>query len=573
MRTLPYADPGTPDLAGPWRLLGWIAAGQKATLAVGAIWGTIWMVSQALIPIAVGRGIAQGVAPADGRKLLMWSGAVLVLAIVQAGAGVLRHRVAVDNWLRASFRAAQLLGHKAADTGEALPRTVPTGEVVSTVTNDAMRLGGAYDVTARFAGAIASYGVVAVYLLRTSRMLGLIVLLGVPLLTAALGLLIKPLQRRQAAQRDEAGRLTTLGADTVAGLRVLRGIGGEQTFVHRYRQRSQVVRASGVRVAGIQATLDAAQVLLPGIFVVTVTWIGARLVVRGEIDVGELVTFYALSAFLVTPLRTATEMVDKVTRAYIGAKRIINVLRVTPDVLDRAASRRDDDLPSDLPLVDPTSGLTVRPGLLTAVVSARPEESAALADRLGRFSESPAAPVRLGDERIDLLPLSALRRHIVVSESEPRLFTGSLRAQLAGAAGSGGAALARAIDTAAAHDVLEALPDGVDSLVEERGRSFSGGQRQRLTLARALLTDAAILVLVEPTSAVDAHTEVRIAQRLRAHREGRTTVVMTASPLLLDHADHVVFLDGGQVVAQGTHRELLAGNPSYRRTVIRGEDE
>jgi ABC-type multidrug transport system fused ATPase/permease subunit len=130
----------------------------------------------------------------------------------------------------------------------------------------------------------------------------------------------------------------------------------------------------------------------------------------------------------------------------------------------------------------------------------------------------------------------------------------------------------RAIDTAAAYDVLEALPDGLDSVVEERGRSFSGGQRQRLSLARALLTEAPVLVLVEPTSAVDAHTEARVAERLHRHRAGRTTVVVTASPLLLDVADHVIYLDAGRLAAEGTHRQLLENHPPYRRTVIRGED-
>ena len=572
MRTLPFDDPGQPDLRTPGRFLWWVAGQQKRTLALGMVWGVLWMVAQALIPVAVGRGITAGVVAGNDRALLTWSGAVLALALVQAGSGVLRHRAAVANWLQASFRAAQLIGHHTARTGEALPRTVPTGEIVSTVSNDAMRLGGAYDVSARFAGAIASYLVIAVVLLRISPSLGLTVLIGVPALTAILGLLVKPLQRRQSEQREQSGKLTTLGADTVAGLRVLRGIGGEQTFVERYVRRSQQVRAAGVRVAGVQATLDAAQVLLPGIFVVLVTWLGARLAVQGRIDVGELVTFYGLAAFLVTPLRTATETLDKLTQAHVAARKIIAVLRVSPVVLDRTGHQRAEALPPAA-LHDPTSGSTVQPGQMTAVVSARPEESAALADRLGRFTEVPTAPVLVGGERIDLLPLAAVRRHVVVSEGDPRLFTGPLREQLAGPGPSDDATLLRAIHTAAAFDVLEALPDGLDSEVEERGRSFSGGPRQRLTLARALLTDAPTLVLVEPTSAVDAHTEARIAERLRSHRAGRTTVIMTASPLLLDQVDQVLFLDDGRLAAEGSHRELMATNKDYRRTVVRGEDE
>ncbi|WP_460445207.1 ABC transporter transmembrane domain-containing protein [Angustibacter aerolatus] len=571
MRTLPLDDPGDPDLRGPWRYMWWVARGQKATLLLGVLWGVLWMVCQALVPVAVGRAIDEGVVTGDGGALVRWSLAVVALAVTAAGTGLLRHRAAVSNWLMASFRTAQLVGHHTARTGEALPRTIPTGEVVSVVTNDAMRFGGAYDVTARFAGAVVSYVVVAVVLTSISTPLGLLVLIGVPALTAVLGLLVKPLQRRQAAQREQAGRLTTLGADTVAGLRVLRGIGGERTFVDVYTARSEQVRQSGVRVAGVQATLDAAQVLLPGVFVVLVTWLGARLAVRGDISVGDLVQFYGLSAFLVTPLRTATETLDKLTRAHVGAGRIIAVLRVSPGVLDRTDGRRADPLP-DAPLHDPTSGVTIEPGLLTAVVSEHPEQSAALADRLGRFSEVAGAPVTLGGERLDLLPLEAVRRHVVVSESEPRLFTGGLREQLTGPRPVPDDELSAALDAAAADDVLDALPDGLDSEVEERGRSFSGGQRQRLSLARALLTDAPALVLVEPTSAVDAHTEAAVAARLREHRAGRTTVVTTASPLLLDHTDRVVFLEHGEVAAEGRHRELLRTVPAYRRTVIRGED-
>ena len=127
----------------------------------------------------------------------------------------------------------------------------------------------------------------------------------------------------------------------------------------------------------------------------------------------------------------------------------------------------------------------------------------------------------------------------------------------------------RALLTASAQDVLDALPERLDTVVAERGRTFSGGQRQRLVLARALALDPEVLVLVEPTSAVDAHTEARIAQRLRPHRAGRTTVVTTSSPLVLAAVDEVAFLVDGKVVATGTHGDLLDTSPDYRRVVAR----
>jgi ABC-type multidrug transport system fused ATPase/permease subunit len=154
----------------------------------------------------------------------------------------------------------------------------------------------------------------------------------------------------------------------------------------------------------------------------------------------------------------------------------------------------------------------------------------------------------------------------VVSDTGATLFSGRL-GEVLDVSGHGD--LRRALETASTEDILEALPDGLDSPVAERGRTFSGGQRQRLVLARALTRDPEILILVEPTSAVDAHTEARIASRLRGHRAGRTTVVVTSSPLVLDAVDEVVFLQGGSVVATGTHADLLDGSPDYRAVVTR----
>jgi ABC-type multidrug transport system fused ATPase/permease subunit len=482
----------------------------------------------------------------------------------------MRHRFAVSNWLQASFRMAQVVGHHAARTGPAIKKQHSTGEVVATITNDAMRAGGAFDITARLAGAIVSYFVVAFILLRASVPLGLLVLVGVPILVVLMGFVIKPLQTRQAVQRDEVGKLTALGADTASGLRVLRGIGGEGEFFVRYRDRSQEVRQAGVRVALPQSTLDAAQVFIPGVFVVLVTWLGARFALEEKIDTGDLVAFYGYAAFLVLPLRTAAEAVDKLTRSFVGSKRMLGILEVERDA--KEPSRPVAEPPALATLVDHVSGLVVEPGKLIGLVSALPDEASTIADRLGRFGDGDG--IVLGDVQLADLSTDSIRRRIVVSEADPVLFSGELRRELDpwGRLDGDDAQIHSAIAVANAEDVIEALPEGLDAYVDERGRSFSGGQRQRLVLARALLSDAEVLVLVEPTSAVDAHTEARIARRLREAREGKTTVVITASPLMLDQTDRVFFVQDGRVVAEGTHRELLKTNRAYTWTVTRGED-
>ena len=566
MRELPPADPGTPDLRSPARFLLWVARRQLGTLALGILHGVVWMGALALVPALVGRAIDAGVAGGDSGGLLRWSGLILAAGLIGAAAGILRHRAAVTNWLVATYRVQQLLVRHAGRLGGSLPRRVPTGEVAAVGSHDAERIGGAMDILARLSGALVSFVVVAVLMLRTSATLGLVVVVGVPLLSAAVGPLLRPLHQRRARQRELVGAMTTVGADTVSGLRVLRGIGGEEAFARRYAAASQDVRAAGVAAARVQSLLDAAEVALPGVFLVVVTWLGARLAVTGQVSVGDLVAFYGYAAFLLLPVRTVSEAADKFTRALVAARRTVEVLSLRPELASGSAA----EPPPGSPLVDGQSGLVVRSGELTAVVAGVPDQASAIADRLGRFSDGDG--VRLGGVALADLPLEVVRRRVLVSEHDPRLFSGRLADELDPTGAAPADRVLAAVHTAAAEDVLEALPAGLGSEVAEHGRSLSGGQRQRLVLARALVADPEILILIEPTSAVDAHTEARIADRLAAARRGRTTVVCTASPLLLDRADKVALVVDGRVVAEGSHRELLEAEPRYRAVVARGEE-
>ncbi len=583
--TWPYAldaDAAPPHDAD--RLILWLGRRQWRTLLGGVLFGVPWMLSIALVPAAVGRAIDEGLVARDARALVLWAGAIMGLGLVSAVTSNGRHWFAVRNWLIASFRSAVVTDRAVRRAGPALTRRMPAGEVVTSFASDFWRMGNVFDITARLAGAIVSFVVVSVILLQGSVLLGVLMLVGGPVLLASLSLVMRPLQRRQQAQRHEAGLLTSLGADTVAGLRVLRGIGGEDAFLARYAEQSARVRQAGVRLSPVQATLDAAEVLLPGIFVVLVTGVGAHLAAAGEITPGQLVAFYGYTAFLTMPMRTATEFVDKLTRSRVAARRIATILSVEPDHAlaeeqpraafdDRVAGGSPleevlDDLSRGAPLADPTSGVVIEPGRLTAIVSARPEETSVIAHRLARTTPGRHG-VRWGGVPLDDLPIDEVRARIVVSESDPHLFSGPVREALGGSSDTERYA---AIEVASATDALDALEGGMDGELEERGRTLSGGQRQRVALARALLRDPDVLVLVEPTSAVDAHTEARVAERLVGHRAGRTTVLITASPLLLDRADTVLLVEHGRVTAQGRHHDLLRSTPAYRRVVLRGEE-
>ena len=566
MKNLPLADPGTPDLRSASRYLWWIISSQAAAVGGAIGFGIIWMVAQAVMPAIIGRAIDEGVRVPDRAALIGWAGALLAVGVVQAAAGVVRHRYSVGMWLNAAYRTVQLVSDKSTQLGATLNKRVATGEVVSVGANDIANIGNSVDVLGRAAGSIVAFFVVAGLLLASSVELGLIVLIGVPLLMVCVGPLLRPLQRRNMHAREMQGDLNNRASDIVGGLRVLRGIGGEEVFHRRYVAESERVRKAGVEVGRLQSALDALQVLLPGIFVVFVVWLGARFAMRGVITPGELVAFYGYATFLVLPLRTATEFANKMIRAHVAAGRVIKILRLQPEIDDPTEPRPE---PSGNELVDHQVGLVAREGEITAVVSDDMAVSAALADRLGRYAPG---DVTLGGVPLDALPRAVVRRRIVVNDTATALFSGRLHDTLDVSGRSDPAAVEAAVHTASAEDVIDALPEGLDALVEERGRSFSGGQRQRVALARALLTDADVLVLVEPTSAVDAHTEARIAQRLRQHRKGRTTVIASLSPLLLDEVDTVAFIADGKVVASGPHRTLLADMPAYHRVVNREED-
>ncbi|MFZ1062690.1 MAG: ABC transporter ATP-binding protein [Acidimicrobiales bacterium] len=565
-RELPVDEPGAPDTRSPLRYLIWLASFQKSLLFLNALFGIGWMVSQALLWAAVGAAIDHGIAQHSVAELVRWVGIVMALGLFQAVCGSLRHQLAVTNWMNAAYRTIQVIGRHITTTGTALTDKIPAGDVVNTVAADAMRIGGAYDVLARFVGSIVAWIVVSFILLSTSVELGLIVLVGVPLLATMTVPLMKPLHAAQAAQRDAAGRLAALGSDTVAGLRILRGIGGEDVFLGNYQRQSDIVRRAGNRIATPQAGLESGQVLLPAILTAIVTFLGAHDVMKGTLAPGQLVAFFGYATFLTTPLRTSIEYVISTTRAYVGAGRVLRILKVGPLVQEPIEPRKWPAHVDDL--YDARTGIRLIRGTMSAVVTDNAEDASVLADRLGRFVAD-VEDVLVNGVPITEYAVDDTRTNIVVSEIEPRLFSGELRFELVPHGVASDARILEALEATSALDILDALEDGLDTDVEERGRGFSGGQRQRLSLARAILKDSDVLILVDPTSAVDTHTEGRIATRLSAVRQGRTTLVATTSPLMLQHMDHVYVYRSGRVVSEGTPGYLLANSSDYREIVLR----
>ena len=610
-----YSAPGrkpgpAPDTHSPAAFLRWFLRFQWRVIALSTAFACLWQLPLTVGPLLFGEAIDHGVRAHSASGTLFWAGLLLLVTVIGAACGIILHTLIVRTWLIGLYGTMKMVTRKVVQMGHVLPRRTPTGEVLSVASSDSDEFGALTEIISRAASQVVAYLVVAFIVLSISPQLGLLILLAAPVLVGAALPLLKPLHRRQQTERSRNSDLTSMATDIVAGLRILRGIGGERTFGRNYDAQSQLAREAGVAAGIWQAAIEAVGVLFSGVFIVLLVWLGTHQVIDGHLTIGQLISFLGYALFMIYPIQTFFELAQKVTRAMVSARKAVAIFELQPPWPDQESTT---PLPQQGNLYDELSGFTAHDGELTIVVSAVPEDTAALADRLGRYLPSDTEPVsqeleeglkgraarraraqrlaerarlaeldeelasrewgvRLGGVDLGAAALDDVRRTILVSDTGSQLFAGTLQDAIDPFGRLTREQAEHALRVANAEDVYDALPGGWQGLLDERGRGLSGGQRQRVVLARALAVEAPILVLVEPTSAVDAHTEARIAARVAAVRAGRTTVVSTVSPLWLHHADRVVLFEGGRATVSGTHEELLTDSPAYRRVVARAMD-
>ncbi|MHC3475345.1 ABC transporter ATP-binding protein [Streptomyces sp. 7R007] len=589
-----YEDPGEPDRRGGARYLWWLVRCQPGRSLAGALLGSVWMVLLAATPYLLSRAIDEGLQPGDYPALAGWTAALFGVGVFNSWLSIMRHRTMTRVRMDANFRTVKVIVGHAVRLGAALPRRVGAGEVVTIGVGDVQIISQSLTVVGPGVGAVVAYLVVAGLLLAVSPLIAAVVLLGIPTIVVLVGPLLTRLQGTETEYRERQSVLTARIADLAGGLRVLNGLGGKGLFADAFHRDSQRLRRQGYRVGAVTSWVQALGIGLPTLFLAVVTWLAARLAAQGTISIGELVSVYGYVAVLVGPVAFWVECGYQISRGLVSARRVVRFLRLEP--LPDTGTRDAPAEPSAL--YDPESGVRVLPGRLTALACARPADATTVIDRLGGYTPSAAT---WGDVPLADIALPQIRKHILVADHEADLFAGTLREMIdaretpfrgagpdpmcgchrAGASDHIDVALAEqpseaeshALRTAVADDIVQALPHGLDSPMDAQARNLSGGQRQRIRLVRALLADPDVLLAVEPTSALDAHTEARVAERLAAARKGRTTVVTTTSPLVLDRADTVCFLVEGKVAAVGTHAELLKRAPGYRSLVARDAEE
>ncbi|MET0135167.1 MAG: ABC transporter ATP-binding protein [Kibdelosporangium sp.] len=544
-------------------------AGQRRDVTVAGILAAGHQSGEALVPVVIGVAIDQAVSTGSAGALLQW---IAVLAAVFAALSF-SYRFGA----RASERAAELAAHeirtqlaeRVLDPRGGAENAHLPGALVNIATGDAKRVGVINTVLplgiAAFTGLIVS----AIALLTMSIPLGLLVLLGTPPLLVLGQLIGQPLEKRSGVEQQRAAYASGIAADLITGLRVLKGIGAERAAIARYKETSQDSLAATLRAARARAWHDGTLLSLTGIFIAVVALVGGNLTLSGDISIGDFVAAVGLSQFLITPFQLFAYANGQFAQARASAERVAEVLAADPAV-DGGAGQVSQPI-GRIRFTGVRHGtldhvhLDVAPGELVGVVATDPASATDLLACLGRDIDPGAGQVELDGQDLSTLDPSSVRAAILVAAHDAVLFEGTLLENVSAAARG---PVDRAIAAAAADQVASSLPEGLDSAISERGQSLSGGQRQRVALARALAADPAVLVVHDPTTAVDSVTEARIAKELREVRRSRTTVVLTTSPALLAETDRVVLLDGGVVVAEGRHADLMQANEAYRGVVL-----
>lgn len=551
--------------------------GQRTSILAAGVLFICHQAGEALVPVMIGLIIDEAVGPGDGSALLRW---LLVLAMVFA---VLSFGYRLG--ARSAERAAEGVAHELRiriaervldDRGGAESGRLP-GALAGLATSDTAKVGFLSFAVPSGIAALAGLLVGGVALLRLSLPLGLVVLLAAPPMLWLVHRLGQPLEARSAEQQERAAASFGVAADLVAGLRVLKGLGAEPAAVARYRTVSQDALHATARAARADAAYEAAMLAMTGIFLAGVALLGGHLAARDDISVGELVAAVGLAQFLIGPMGAMAWVGSHLSQGRASATRIAEVLEAPP------AIPGGDALPGhpvrgalDLREVHSESltGLTlsVTAGELVGI-AAEPGDARALLRCLAREADPQGGAVLLDGRPLTELAPGPLRRALLVAAHDAHLFGGSLLDNVLDGRGHEAARDAEAVQPAltagGADEVALALPDGLASWVGERGRALSGGQRQRVALARALAADAPVLVLHDPTTAVDAATEARLARGIRDLRHGRTTVLVTTSPALLAVADRVAVIRAGQVGEVGRHEDLVSASAAYRDLVLR----
>jgi ABC-type multidrug transport system fused ATPase/permease subunit len=531
-----------------------------------------------LVPIMLGNGIDTVISMGQRSAIVIAAVVVVVASALRGFSGYGQRYFAEVVAQKATYNIRNALYQRLQRLSFSFHDRNQTGQLMSRATVDveAIRMFFAMGLLGMAQVVVMTIGV-AYVLLDENWKLGLMTLafvLPVAWLAANFGSRIRPIWLKVQAMLGFMGNTLE---ESLTGVAVVKAFNRQEEENKKFAVQAQGLYDSQMDAARLMSINMPTMVLLVSLPTILIIWYGGRQVVAGAMTVGEVTQFILLVGLLMMPIRRLGMMVNLFSRTASAGQRILEILDTESDVKEKHNAINLGKVKGQVTFENVNFGYNnlgaalkdvsfeVKPGQLVALLGRSGSGKSTIANLLARFYDVTGGRILIDGKDIRDVTLSSLRKNVVTAQQDVFLFSATIKENIA--YGAKDASTDKIIEVAKAaylHDFINSLPEGYDTWVGERGDTLSGGEKQRLSIARTLLVDPAILILDDSTASVDAETEKLIRQALDRLIRGRTTFIITHRVPIIQNADLILMLQDGELVEKGTHEELLARNGLYK---------